>query len=382
MYRLENFDPEHFLTHHWQKKPLVIRQAFSEFQDPLDENELAGLAQEIEIDSRIVSKQANKWSVHQGPFEDFTPLTLGEWTLLVQGVDSYVAAAAELVQAFSFIPNWRIDDLMASFSVAGAGVGPHLDQYDVFIIQGKGSRRWQVGSTGQHEECLPAPQLKQISHFEPIIDEVLLPGDMIYIPPGFPHNGVALNDCMNYSVGFRAPTQKELISDFADFALDREDFNLRYQDPDIQMRQSTSEIKQQEVKKLRALMKDMIVSVHFEHWLGRFLTKTDGQEEYPLEPEDTYTIEEVKQLIISQTHFVKALGVKSLIIEPEIESHSEVLVYVNESVFHVPKNLLKHVSFLLDQPSWQTNSEINYENSIFFIQFMTTLVNKGYWYPE
>jgi 50S ribosomal protein L16 3-hydroxylase len=220
MYKLESLYFEHFIQQYWQKRPLLIKQGLSNFVDPIDQDELAGLAMEDDIDSRIISLSGDKWAVHQGPFEQFDDICQGQWSLLVQGVDRYNELASHLLGAFDFIPSWRIEDLMVSFSVAGGGVGPHLDQYDVFIIQGKGTRRWKVGGPGQYNEISPHPKLKQIDDFVPIIDEVLEAGDILYIPPGCPHEGVALEDCLNYSVGFRAPNQQELLSNFADYGLD------------------------------------------------------------------------------------------------------------------------------------------------------------------
>ena len=175
---INEFDQAQFLSEYWQKKPCIIKGFVKNFSDPVDEHELAGLAQEPEIDSRIVSYNRNQWLAAQGPFEDFTDRCVGAWTLLVQGVDRYVDEVDELTNLVKFIPNWRLDDVMISFSNEGAGVGPHTDEYDVFIIQGKGQRRWQVGLPGEYEERVPHPLLKQVDGFDPVIDEVLSCGDV------------------------------------------------------------------------------------------------------------------------------------------------------------------------------------------------------------
>lgn len=382
MYKLNNFNPESFLQTYWQKKPVVIRQAFTNFCDPLDEHELAGLAQEEDIDSRIVSRRADSWHVSHGPFADFSAHCQGAWSLLVQNVDCYSANAESLLNAFDFIPVWRIDDLMVSYSVDDAGVGPHLDQYDVFIIQGKGSRRWRVGGKSHYEERLPHPQLRQVSAFEPIIDEELLPGDMIYIPPGFPHDGVATQECLNYSVGFRAPNQQELLSGFADYALDSGVFQQRYIDPDLALRDEPCEIKQQEVAKLREMMLKLINSNHFEQFLGAYLSTSNLTTQDLLTGELTYELDEIKQMFTANQGFYRAPGVKSVYFENAADSSSEVTVFINESAFEVPKNQLQIVNKLLNQEFWHPNSEINNENSIFFVQFVSTLLNEGLWYPE
>jgi 50S ribosomal protein L16 3-hydroxylase len=225
-----NLDVAHFLAKVWQVKPLLIKQAFPNFTDPIDENDLAGLALEPDIDSRIVSLHEQTWVVTQGPFEDFNQHCKGKWTLMVQGVDRWVDEISDLSRLFDFIPSWRFDDVMVSYSVPGAGVGPHVDQYDVFLIQGKGQRRWQVGSPEAVSEASPLPSLQQVRPFEPLIDEVLNPGDILYIPPGWPHCGTTVENCMTYSIGFRAPNVKDLLQPFNDSVLNEQN-SQRFTDP-------------------------------------------------------------------------------------------------------------------------------------------------------
>lgn len=235
---MKEFDIEHFLSHYWQQKPVVLRGFFQDFEDPIDEHDLAGLAQEEEIDSRLLSFEntsgnpadgAGEWKVHQGPIHDFEAVCEGAWTLLVQSVDRYVHDVADILEPFRFLPNWRLDDLMVSFATKNAGVGAHIDQYDVFLVQGKGQRRWRVGKPGEYKEVFPHPKLRQIEGFDPIIDEVLNPGDVLYIPPGWPHDGKALEDCLTYSVGFRAPETSQL-ADSLSLMLETSDINVRFTD--------------------------------------------------------------------------------------------------------------------------------------------------------
>lgn len=224
------FDAALFIKQNWQRQPCVIRRAFISFEDPISADELAGVALEPGVDSRVVSYKDGKWDLVHGPVEDYTQFGEQGWSLLVQAVNEHFPPAQALIEPFRFLPDWRIDDLMVSYSRPGGGVGAHLDAYDVFIIQGQGQRRWQVGLPGDYPVALPHPDLKQIEDFEPIIDEVLEPGDMIYIPAGFPHRGESLAECFNYSVGFRSPSQAELFSALADFALDHDLLERRYQD--------------------------------------------------------------------------------------------------------------------------------------------------------
>lgn len=257
-----NLDIATFLQQYWQKQPKVFRNAFTDFTDPLDEHDLAGLSELEEVDSRIVAIDHDQWQVFHGPFDNFDEVCRGEWSLLVQGVDQYVDEAHALLNHFNFIPNWRLDDLMVSFSIKNGGVGPHLDQYDVFIIQGKGSRRWQVGSCNNplspYQALRPHADLSQIEPFSPIIDEVLQPGDVIYIPPGFPHNGVALEPCLNYSVGFRAPNQMQLWENLLQHYHDNDIATERYHDPQLQARKHSAEITANELKSLQSMMQHAI----------------------------------------------------------------------------------------------------------------------------
>ena len=225
--------PERFMTEYWQKKPLLIKQAIPDFQGTIEADELAGLAMEQEIESRIIQQDSNdNWQVHHGPFEDFSQFGEDNWTLLVQAVNNWSRETNELISLVNFIPRWRIDDVMVSFSTPNGGVGAHLDQYDVFILQGEGRRRWQVGAPDSSlETLLPHPDLKQVSAFEPIIDEITEPGDLLYIPPNHPHNGVSIENSLNFSIGFQAPSSQDLWSCFADVLIDKSLGEQRFGDP-------------------------------------------------------------------------------------------------------------------------------------------------------
>lgn len=232
---LGRLSPQQFLQDYWQKRPLVIRQAFADWHNPLTPEELAGLALEEEVESRLIRQQGQNWQLKSGPLtdKDFRKLPKSHWTLLVQAVDLWSDEVAALKQCYRFVPDWRLDDVMVSLAGSGGGVGPHRDQYDVFLIQGSGRRRWRVGSPD--EDCQPLIQpcgLKQLTPFEAMLDEELEPGDLLYLPPGFSHEGIALtDDCMTYSVGFRAPSQTELLSQLADRLLDQQCDSPRFSDP-------------------------------------------------------------------------------------------------------------------------------------------------------
>ena len=381
MYSLKDFDKQRFLSEFWQKKPCVIRKPFLHFADPLDEHELAGLAQEADIDSRVIYRNGNNWQLTHGPIDDFSKVCQGQWTLLVQSVDRYVENANSLMASFNFVPHWRKDDLMVSFSVEGAGVGPHLDQYDVFIIQGKGRRHWKVGDKGVFVEQCPAAGLRQIEGFTPIIDEILQPGDVIYIPPGYPHDGVALEPCLNYSVGFRAPTQAELLSDFADYCLQSEAFSRRFTDPNLGLREYPTGLKADEIEQFRGLMQSALSDAQFDHWLGEFLSKSnhiDGSE--PL-VEVPYTERDIKQMISEGTCFTPALHIKPLIMEKREPNSENFSFFIEGQQFVYPEKQRKNVELLLNSACWPQKTAFNEDDCLFFNHLLSTLVNAGFWYP-
>jgi 50S ribosomal protein L16 3-hydroxylase len=382
MYSLNNIDIKKFLSQYWQKKPLVIKQGFNNFIDPLDEHDLAGLSEEPSIDSRIVSKTDNTWQVNHGPFEDVNQYCLGAWSLLVQSVDHFIPEADELMRAFDFIPHWRMDDLMVSFSNNDAGVGPHLDQYDVFIIQGKGSRRWQVGLPGGFDKINSHKDLSQISGFEPIIDQVLLPGDIIYIPANHPHNGVALEECLNYSVGFRAPSQQEMLSSLADFAIDNNLFNQRYTDEDIAPRDFSGEIKQQEVTRFKHMLQQLLETEQFSRWTAEFLSQGGKKQDFDEQDKQNFSAQDINEKLKAGVYFVRCPGVKAVFVEDPSPKSQDFTFYIQGEVFSVPltgkdlvKDFLNRTTFFLED----TNLD---QSSVFFTQLVTTVVNSGYWYPD
>lgn len=210
-----------FLREHWQKKPLLVRGAFPGFRDPITPDELAGLACEDGVESRIVRRERRRkaaWDVSWGPHEEARFETLGDhdWTLLVQEVNRWVPDVALLLDRFAFIPNVRVDDVMISFAAPGGGVGPHVDSYDVFLVQGEGERRWRWHERPTTDtRLIPGLDLRVLADFRADADEVLGPGDMLYLPPGFAHDGTAVTPCLTYSIGFRSPSAGEMWSSFA-----------------------------------------------------------------------------------------------------------------------------------------------------------------------
>lgn len=270
---------EAFLRDYWQKRPLLIRNAFPDFVSPISPEDLAGLACEDGVLARIVAHERDhdRWLLRHGPFpEDMFPtLPQHDWTLLVQDVDKWDADIAALLPAFAFLPRWRIDDVMVSFAAPGGSVGAHVDQYDVFLLQAQGRRRWQIDDR-------PNPlvhfrldvELKLLQRFDPTHDWVLGPGDMLYLPPGVPHHGVAEDACLTFSIGMRAPAAAELLGDFVDTLAAEADESLRYRDPDLAPAKDPNEIDadamQRVVEALNVLR--MNDPDRLGDWFGRFIT--------------------------------------------------------------------------------------------------------------
>lgn len=202
------------MRRHWQKKPLLVRQAVASFVPPVGRQELFALAAQETVESRLVQQKKGAWSLRHGPFarRALPPLATPDWTLLVQGVDLHDDAVHALLQQFRFVPQARLDDLMISYATDGGGVGPHFDSYDVFLLQAHGRRRWRIGR--QKDLALKdGIPLKILENFEPEQEFVLEPGDMLYLPPRWAHDGIAEGECMTYSIGFRSPSLTGLAQD-------------------------------------------------------------------------------------------------------------------------------------------------------------------------
>lgn len=275
---LGGISAEVFLRDYWQKKPLLIRKAIPDFVSPLDGNDLAGLSLEDMVESRIVLEHgATPWELKQGPFDDDTYSTLPErdWTLLVQAVDQFSPDVAEVLENFKFLPNWRIDDVMISFAVPGGSVGPHYDNYDVFLLQAEGKRQWKVGQMCDSDSPLLAhPDLRILDGFEQTDEWTLEPGDMLYLPPRLAHWGIAQTECMTWSVGFRAPSTAEVVTHYADFVARFLPDEQRYGDANMSPVSNPNYIRPEDIQRLRKLISEQLDDDRMLlTWFGQHMTE-------------------------------------------------------------------------------------------------------------
>lgn len=233
---LAPLNSKQFLQDYWQKKHYVFRQVIRDISDLVNGDDLAGLACEEEVESRIIQglEHFGPWTCQTGPFDEntFAQLPTANWTLLVQGLDQYSDDIRNILTCFDFLPRWRLEDIMASYAPIGGGVGPHFDYYDVFLIQVSGMRQWKVGQAcNDQSPLLNNTQVKLLEDFVTEESYELHPGDMIYIPAGQAHWGTALSDdCITFSVGFRAPSQKELVTAAVEYLIEHTQEQQRYKD--------------------------------------------------------------------------------------------------------------------------------------------------------
>jgi 50S ribosomal protein L16 3-hydroxylase len=267
---------ETFLAHYWQQKPLLIRQAFPGFSPELDADDIAGLACDELAESRIVtgSLARHDWQVQYGPLaeKDFSRLGRNDWTLLVQDVEKHYPPLQRLLDEFSFLPRWRIDDLMVSVAGPGGSVGPHVDQYDVFLLQAQGTRRWQIAGNFD-PALLPDCELNVLQSFDPEEEWTLEPGDMLYLPPGIAHHGVALDRGMTWSIGMRAPSEADLLQSLGEWLATCRHEGSRYADPGIGVPDSYGEIDADAISRFRDLCQSITGDeTAFSEFLGSFLS--------------------------------------------------------------------------------------------------------------
>jgi 50S ribosomal protein L16 3-hydroxylase len=255
---LGDLSPSTFLRRHWQKRPLLVRGAVASCAGGLHRDVLFELASRDDVESRIVTHKHGRWQVEHGPFsvDKLRRHPRRDWTLLVQGVEQFLPEAATLLRAFSFVPHARLDDLMVSYAATGGGVGPHFDSYDVFLLQGAGSRRWRISAQKNLALVDNAP-LRILKNFRPQQTWDVEPGDLLYLPPRYAHEGVATTPCMTLSVGFRIPRKQELAAGFLDFLQDRLHIDGMLEDPGLPLQRHPAQLPPYLVGKFATVIKSL-----------------------------------------------------------------------------------------------------------------------------
>ncbi len=299
---LGNLSQEVFMEEYWQKKPLLIRQAFPDFKSPLSADELAGLACEQEVSSRIVMEKGGEhpWFPIFGPMSEETYSNMPDthWSLIVNDLEKYLPELSWITDRFRFIPEWRLDDLMISYAADQGSVGPHIDLYDVFILQGQGERCWKINTQpvaeGNQVEETP---LRIQKDFEAEEEWIMQAGDMLYLPPGVSHHGISLGESLSYSIGFRATSHADIVNDFVDHITKDLSLQSTYRDPDQRVQEDSNEIKQDALQRVSAILNEYLRPDHpeLQRWFGCFVS--DNKADVATEPdEEVASIEELQAL--------------------------------------------------------------------------------------
>ncbi len=279
--QLLGMSPSRFLEHYWQKRPLLVRQALPGFRSPISAEELAGLACEDGTLARLIVHDASRdhWQVETGPFEEsrFASLPEENWTLLVQDVDKWDPEVAAILEHFNFLPDWRLDDVMVSYAAPDGSVGAHIDQYDVFLLQASGHRYWMIDDRPDAPtDFRPDQELRLLAQFRPNHEWLLEPGDLLYLPPGVPHHGVAAGEqrCLTWSVGLRAPSVPDLALDFAAYVAGQLPDSWRYADPDLKPARDPGRIDARALARVRDLLQQAlgVDEATVPEWFGSFIT--------------------------------------------------------------------------------------------------------------
>ena len=352
---------EVFLRDYWQKKPLLIRNAFPDFESPITPDELAGLACETDT-ARIVIEKGGKhaWEVRHGAFDDadFTNLPETHWTLLVNDTDQHLAELKAVMEPFRFIPDWRIDDLMISFAVEGGSVGPHVDEYDVFLIQAQGQRRWQITTQpAKPDNFLAGLDLRIMRDFEAEQEWVVNPGDMLYLPPNVPHYGVALNECMTYSVGFRAPSQAEMLENLVENLLEDPRLKQRFNDSERECQAHPGELTAGDMERLIDFVVDALPqdTQALQLWLGKYLSQPKVDNNDTLEPSCLSKAELIK-LINRRATFEKPPGIRFLY----FINDDEICLFANGTLHRAAAEQLQFIQYLCNTTIFKHNSYKTY----------------------
>lgn len=379
MQLLGGLSPQQFLSEYWQQKPLVVRGALAGFECPVTPEEIGGLSLEEDVESRLLQEQP-EWQLRNGPFkeEDLTSLPDTHWTLLIQEINKHVAEFALLQERFNFLPNWRLDDVMVSFSPEYGTVGPHADNYDVFIIQGPGRRLWQISDQASGaEQLIPNMPVRVLKDFRPEQEWTLEEGDMLYLPPGVVHNGVSLEDSINISVGFRAPSTINLFSrHFAEILADISDADEEsfFEDPKRTLQNNPGEISATDLTAIRSILRKLPKQSDDElnHWFGRYTTSVPPGHYLP-EPDATISEDALSDEIRKHGGFWRSEYARF----SYIESDTELTLFVAGDDFSISGDMRDGIKQLCGQRQFVTEELKQYLANSEYMQLLTELYNMG-----
>lgn len=367
-----------FLKEYWQKKPLLIREGLSGVDDLIEPDELAGLALEDAVESRImVERSPTNWEVLRGPFQEdtFKNLPQTHWTLLIQALDHHIPAVADILDFFDFLPSWRVDDIMASYAPPGGSVGPHYDYYDVFLVQAQGQRHWQIGQLcDDTTPLLDNPDVRILSQFECCEEYTLNPGDILYLPPGVAHHGVAVDNCMTLSVGFRADTEQELLSEYCHFLEQKLDGSLRYQDPELEPQTNPGWISEPAIDRVsHILQKQVSDRDNIRQWLGEYLSQTKYLDD-PKPPQSIYTENDVQDLLAQQQPMRRDESSRFLYTG---QAHQPSQFFVNGSALPAQESAIPLILYLCGQRQFPSSELAQLAKNPRELQLLAHLLNTG-----
>ncbi len=340
-----------FMRDYWQKKPLFVPNALPGFSGTLEADELAGLACEELADSRIVvhDPEQQRWQLRRGPFqpEDFSQLPEEYWTLLVTDVDQWHAETEHLLEQIAFIPRWRVDDVMISYATPGGSVGPHVDQYDVFLLQGPGRRRWQIASPVENPALLPEHELAILADFEPEQEWITQAGDLLYLPPGIPHYGVALEPAMTWSLGMRAPALADLVTAHAEQIADTLPADALLRDPELPPSENPWQLSPEHIDLFRNHLHALLQQPEnvWATWLGRWLTGSPNH--WPAPADAPLDIDSLQEQLAAGQALYRAPWVRTLWHEQTLFIAGEALTLPGDDA----QTLATHST--IDQQLWR-----------------------------
>jgi 50S ribosomal protein L16 3-hydroxylase len=391
----DGLDAGGFLQRHWQRSPLLMPGALRGLVNPLPADELAGLACEDGIEARIVRQVdrprhglPTRWQVEHGPFDPahFAALPEGHWTLLVQDVDKQVPAVGALLDRFRFLPDWRVDDIMVSYAADQGSVGPHVDDYDVFLIQVAGRRRWRITTAPNPPlAILPDLDLRILSAFEPDRDWLLEPGDILYLPPGVPHWGIAEGDCLTWSVGFRAPAWREITAGWLAHVAERFSPPGRWRDPpDLAPPADAAELDDALIRDVRAVIAHTLAAAGDEDladWLGALLT--EPKENLELEAaEPPLTRGQLLDLLNARGRLVR-VGPSQLLFSRASATERDDRLFANGHIHRLPPGRARFLSLLCNGRILQRERAAPWLDDDACADLLRDLYNAGHYiYPS